>query len=95
VFTPVILASQKAEIRRITIQSQPKQIALKTLSHKKNPTQKKAGEMAQGVGPEFKHQHNKKKKKKKEKKNDTPYTGIRIYRTHNLRFNILQIQDIF
>jgi hypothetical protein len=30
--TPVILATQEAEIRRITVQSQPGQIVLKTLS---------------------------------------------------------------
>jgi hypothetical protein len=37
--TPVILATQEAEIRRITVQSQPRQIVLDTLSqntqHKK------------------------------------------------------------
>jgi hypothetical protein len=30
--TPVILATQEAEIRRIMVQSQPKQIVLETLS---------------------------------------------------------------
>jgi hypothetical protein len=45
---PVILAIQKAEIRRIMVQSQPRQIVLETLS------QKKAGGVAQDVGPEFK-----------------------------------------
>jgi hypothetical protein len=33
--TPIILAIQEAEIRRITVQSQPRQIVLKTLSQKK------------------------------------------------------------
>jgi hypothetical protein len=33
--TPVILASQEAEIRRIMVQSQPGQIVHKTLSQKK------------------------------------------------------------
>jgi hypothetical protein len=37
---PVIPATQEAEIRRITVQSQPEQIVLKTLSQK-YPTQKK------------------------------------------------------
>jgi hypothetical protein len=36
---PVILATQKAEIRRIAVQSQPAQIILKTLS-RKYPSQK-------------------------------------------------------
>jgi hypothetical protein len=49
----VILAIQEAEIRRITVQSQPGQIVHKTL-YQKNPTQNRAGGMAQGVGPEFK-----------------------------------------
>jgi hypothetical protein len=33
--TPVILATQEAEIRRITVQSQPGQIVHKTLSQRK------------------------------------------------------------
>jgi hypothetical protein len=50
---PVILATQQAEIRRIKVQSQAKQIVqqdpiLKT--HHKN----RAGGVAQGEGPEFK-----------------------------------------
>jgi hypothetical protein len=32
---PVILATQEAEIRRITVQSQPRQIVQETLSQKK------------------------------------------------------------
>jgi hypothetical protein len=36
---PVILATQKAEIRKIEVQSQPRQIVLKTLSPK-TPSQK-------------------------------------------------------
>jgi hypothetical protein len=38
--TPVILASQEAEIRRIMVQSQPGQIVHKTLSQRKNITKK-------------------------------------------------------
>jgi hypothetical protein len=60
---PIILATQEAEIRRIEVRSQPKQIVHKTLSQK-NSSQKMAGEVAQGVGPEFKPQYHKKKKKK-------------------------------
>jgi hypothetical protein len=51
---PVILATQEAEIRKI-VGSQPEQIVGKTLSQK-NPSQKRAGEVTQGVGPEFKPQ---------------------------------------
>jgi hypothetical protein len=56
---PVILATQEAEIRSITVQSQPKQKAHKILPQK-NPSQKRAGGVAQGVGPEFKPQNHKK-----------------------------------
>jgi hypothetical protein len=45
------------------VQSQTGQIVHKTLSRKK-PSQKRAGGVAQGVGPEFKPQNHKKKKKK-------------------------------
>jgi hypothetical protein len=63
---PVILATQQAEIRRIKVQSQAKQIVqqdpiLKT--HHKN----RAGGVAQGEGPEFKPQYHTKKKKKEKK----------------------------
>jgi hypothetical protein len=52
--------TQEAEIRRILAQSQPWQIVCKTLS-RKSPSQKMAGGLAQGVGPEFKPQYQKKK----------------------------------
>jgi hypothetical protein len=57
----VILATQGAEIRRITAQSQPRQIVHETLSWKKQ-SQKGAVGVAQGVGPEFKSQYHTKKK---------------------------------
>jgi hypothetical protein len=60
--TPVILTTQEAEIRRIVVQSQPRQIVLETLSQK-NPLQKRTGGVAQGAGPEFKPQCCKKFKK--------------------------------
>jgi hypothetical protein len=59
---PTILAAQEAEIRRTEVQSQPRQIVLKTLSQK-NPSQKRAGGVAQGLGPEFKPQYHQKKKR--------------------------------
>jgi hypothetical protein len=58
---PAIPATQEAEIRRTAVQSQPRQIAHKTLS-RKNPSQKRAGGVAVGVVPEFKLQYRKKKK---------------------------------
>jgi hypothetical protein len=62
--TPVILATQEAEIRRIAGQNQPRQIVHETLS-RKYPTHKRAGGVAQCVGPEFKPGYHKKKKKEK------------------------------
>jgi hypothetical protein len=56
----VILATQEAEIRRIEVQSQPGKIVLGTLSQR-NLSQKRAGGVVQGVGPEFKLQYHKKK----------------------------------
>jgi hypothetical protein len=60
----VIPATQEAEIRRIEIQSQPRQIVCETLSQK-NPSKNRASGVAQGEVPEFKPQYLKKKKKKK------------------------------
>jgi hypothetical protein len=59
----VYLATQDAEIRRIRVQSQTRQIVRETLSQKKKKkkSQERAGGVAQGVGPEFKAQCHKKK----------------------------------
>jgi hypothetical protein len=46
-----------------TVQSQPGEIIHEILSRKKSITIKRDGGVAQGVGPEFKHQYCKKKKK--------------------------------
>jgi hypothetical protein len=62
---PVTLATQEAEIRRITVQSQPGQMVHKTLSEKTHDRNRGAGGVAQGVDPEFKPQYRQKKKKKK------------------------------
>jgi hypothetical protein len=51
--TPVILATQEAEIRRMYLSGQ---IVPETLSQK-NPSQKRVDGMAQGIGPEFKSQY--------------------------------------
>jgi hypothetical protein len=48
VLTPVILAAQEAEIRRITVWGQPRQIVCETLSWKYS-TQKRAGGVAEVV----------------------------------------------
>jgi hypothetical protein len=56
---PIILATQEAEIRKIMVQNQSRQIVSKTLCQR-NPSQKRSGEVAQGVGPEFKPQYHKK-----------------------------------
>jgi hypothetical protein len=53
---PVILATEEAGIRRITVQSQLGQIVHKTLSQKYLKHKKRAGGVAQGVGPKFKLQ---------------------------------------
>jgi hypothetical protein len=60
---PVILTTQEAEIRRIMVGSQPRQIVRETLSRKKKPITKKG--LVQGVDPEFKLQYCKKKKKRR------------------------------
>jgi hypothetical protein len=57
--TPVILGRDQEDL----VRSQPGQIVLETLPGK-NPSQKRAGGVAQGVGPDLKPQYHKKKKKK-------------------------------
>jgi hypothetical protein len=61
-FMPVILAIQQlcSEIRRIVVLSQPGQTVMRPY-FKKNPSQKRTGGVAQGVGPEFKNQYHKKR----------------------------------
>jgi hypothetical protein len=57
------LATQEAENRRIKVQSQPGQIVYETYlenTHHK----KRAGGVAQGIGPNFKLQYHKKTKNK-------------------------------
>jgi hypothetical protein len=56
---PIILATQEAEMRRITVRSQPGQINSQELIPK-IPNTKRAGGVAQGIGPEFKPQYSKK-----------------------------------
>jgi hypothetical protein len=62
--TPIILDTQEAEVRRISVQSQPGHIVCKKILSQKNPPQKRAGGVAQSVSPEFKPQYHTKKKKK-------------------------------
>jgi hypothetical protein len=66
--TPVILATLEAGFRRIVVLSQPGGNSSQDSISKKNPSQKKrAGGVAQGVGPEFKLQYHKKKKSYRDK----------------------------
>jgi hypothetical protein len=68
---PVILATQKAEIRKIPVGTQPSHIVCQTLSLK-TPSQKRVGGEAVGGGFEFKSQYcNKQKVKKVFKKSDS------------------------
>jgi hypothetical protein len=58
--TPVILATQEAEIRSIAVRSQPWRIVCET-PISENKKGGGAGGVAQGVGPEFKPQYPSKK----------------------------------
>jgi hypothetical protein len=58
----VILATQKAEIRRIAVQSQTMQIVHETLFKKKTEHKKRAGGVPQGVVPEPSTRKRKRKK---------------------------------
>jgi hypothetical protein len=62
----VILATQEAKIRKITIWRQPRQTVCETLSQE-STSQKRADGMAIGVGSEFKPQYSKKRKKQQGK----------------------------
>jgi hypothetical protein len=57
VLTPVSLTTQEAEIRRITVGRQPQANSSRDPISKKKKSQKRAGGVAQGVGPEFKPQY--------------------------------------
>jgi hypothetical protein len=56
---PVILATQEADVRWMEVRSQPSQVVPRD-PILKNSSQKSAGGVAQGVGPEFKPQYQKK-----------------------------------
>jgi hypothetical protein len=73
---PLMLATQEAEIRRITVQSHPRQIVPQdpiSKNKKKKTSQKRAGGVAQGVGPEYKP---KLQKKKKYRESSISYTAL-------------------
>jgi hypothetical protein len=61
-----MLGTQKAEIRKIVVQSQPGEIVHETLSQK-NPLQKIAGGVAQGIFPKFKSQYCQKRERERER----------------------------
>jgi hypothetical protein len=56
----VSLATQEPQIRKIMVQSQSSQVVLGDPILKKKITQKRAGRVAQGIGPEFKSRYHKK-----------------------------------
>jgi hypothetical protein len=67
---PVIIAIQEAEIRRIVVQSQPwANSSWDPIPLKKNPSQKRTGGVAQGIGSEFKPQYQKTNKQTNKQKN--------------------------
>jgi hypothetical protein len=63
--TPGILATQEAEIGGSRLEGSPGKQFCETL-YRKTLYQKRAGGVAQGVGPEFKPQYCKKQKRGKE-----------------------------
>jgi hypothetical protein len=69
--TPIILATQEAEIRRIAVQIQPRQADSLWDPILKITHYKRAGGLAQGEGPEFKPQYHKKQNKKKQLRNSS------------------------
>jgi hypothetical protein len=76
--TPVIPATQEAEIRRIKVWSQPGQIVRKTLS-RKNPSQKKGWWSGSRWQPLIQTAAlQKKKKKKKEKERDAQTLRLEV-----------------
>jgi hypothetical protein len=64
---PVILATQEAEIRKITVWSQPRLIVHESLS-RKTLHKKGAGGMAQSVGTEFKPRYHTKQQQQQHTK---------------------------
>jgi hypothetical protein len=90
VLTPVILATQEAEIRSIMVQSPLMQIVCETLS-RKNPSQKRTGGVAWGVGPKFKPQYLKKKEEKHLKRKMSLYLSVVFYL---LYFTFFMPQDL-
>jgi hypothetical protein len=85
---PVILPTQEAEIRKITVRSQPRQIVCETLS-RKTLHKERAGRVVQGIVPEFKLQSCKKKKRKKliclHKKTRMLYKNVHSSCIHSLK----------
>jgi hypothetical protein len=80
--TPVILATQEAEIRRISVQSQLRQIVCKTLSQK-TLHKNRVSEVAQGEGPEFKPQYHKNQNQTNKKTKKTKEGGGKPERQQN------------
>jgi hypothetical protein len=64
---PVILATQEAAISRIEVQSQPEQIVALDPISKTSSQKKRAGGVAQNVGPELKPKKFERKKKERKR----------------------------
>jgi hypothetical protein len=86
--TPVIPATQEAEMRQIMVQSQPRKIVHQTQSAK-NPSQKRDGKVVQGVGLECKPQYRGKKKSVECIKYSSLYTNFMINRSWKFWFMIV------
>jgi hypothetical protein len=72
---PVILATQEAQIRRIAVQSQPGQTVRPYLE--KNPSQKRAVGVAQGIDPKYNPQYtHTQKKRQREREMATSLLGL-------------------
>jgi hypothetical protein len=86
--TPVILAIQEPEIRRIEVQSQPWQIVLETLSWKKKFTKKRAGGVAQGKGSNLKPQYTAAPPPHRKKGCSEKPASVHIWAGHNVSWLI-------
>jgi hypothetical protein len=75
VVTPVIPASQEAEIWRTVVRSQPEQNSSRD-PISKNLSRKRARGVAQGVGPELKPQYGNKKKENSKESQLKPFYKI-------------------
>jgi hypothetical protein len=79
---PVILGTQEAEIRRIKVQSHPRQTVCETLSQK-TLHKNRAGRVAQGEGPEFNSQYCKRERERERESAPEPQRQLEKARKRN------------